>query len=77
MNKTVGGKQCTIFWYVDNINILHMIPKVLDEVISQLTTKYGKVSPLTVSQGHVHNYLGMRSYYGTKGKVSINIYNHI
>ena len=43
MNKKVDGKQCTICWHVYYINILHVIPKVVYVVLSQLTNKYGKV----------------------------------
>ena len=38
MNNTVGGKQCIICCQVENINISHVIPEVLDKVLSQLTT---------------------------------------
>ena len=55
MNKTVGGKQCTICWNVDDIKISHVRPKLVDEVLFQLTTKYGTISSLTVNQGHDHN----------------------
>ena len=54
-----------------------MSPKVVDEVLSQLTTKYGKVSPLTVSKVQVNNYLDMRFGYNTKGKVRITMPKHI
>ena len=33
MNKTVYGKQCTICWHMDDIKILYVIPKVVDEVL--------------------------------------------
>ena len=39
--------KCLILWHVDDLNILHVIPKVVYEVLSQLTTKYGKVSALS------------------------------
>ena len=50
---------------MDNLKISHMRLKVEEEVLSQWTTKYRKVSPLTVSRGHVHDYLGMRLDYVT------------
>ena len=50
-----------------------MRPKVVDKLLSQMTTKYRKVSPLTVSRYCVHDYLDMRLYYGTKGKVHITM----
>ena len=51
MNKTVGGKQFTIFWHVEDLKISHVNPKVVEKVLSQLTTKYVKVSALTVRLG--------------------------
>ena len=54
-----------------------MRPKAVDEVLYQLTTKYVKMSPLTVSQGRVHNYFGMRLGYGTKRKVCITMPENI
>ena len=77
MNETVGGKQCTIYWNLDDIKISHVRPKAVDEVLYQLTTKYVKMSPLTVSQGRVHNYFGMRLGYGTKRKVCITMPENI
>ena len=77
MDKTVEGKQCTICWHVDDLKISHMILKVVDGVLSQLTTKYGKVSPLSISRGRMHDYLSMRLDYGTEGKVQITMSKHI
>ena len=77
MNKTVDEKQCTICWHMDGIKISHLILKVVDRVLSQMTTKYERVSPLSVSRGHVHDYLGMRLDYGTQGKDSITMPKHI
>ena len=62
---------------MDYLNIPRVIPKVVDEVFSQLLTEYRKVSPLTVILGRVHDYLGMRMYYGTKSKVRITMPKHI
>ena len=77
MNKTVDRKQFTICCHVDDLKILQMIPKVVDGVLSHLTTKYGKVSSLSVSRGRMHDYLGMRLNYGTKVKVRITMPEHI
>ena len=49
MNKMVDGKQCTIFWQVDDIKILHLSLKLLDRVLSNMTDNYRKLSPLSVS----------------------------
>ena len=54
MNKTVDGKQCTIFWHMYDIKILHVIPEVVYGVLLQLITNYGNVSELSVSRGCMH-----------------------
>ena len=35
-NKSIGGKQCTICFHVDDCKILHLIPKVVDKTIKWL-----------------------------------------
>ena len=77
MNKMMYGKQCTIFWHVDDIQILHVISKVVDGVLSKLAAKYGMVSALSFSWGRLHDYLVTRLDYGTKFKVRITMPKHI
>ena len=43
-NKMVNGKQCTVTWHVDDLKISHVDPKVIDKVIKQLESRYGKLS---------------------------------
>ena len=74
MKKTVNGKLCTICWNVDYLKILYVIPKVLDGVLYQLTSKYRNVLPLSVNRGCVHYYGGMRLDYGIKGKRCASLY---
>ena len=62
---------------MDDLKILHVIPKVVDGVLSQMNIKYGKVSPLSLNRGRVHDYLDMRLDYSTKFKVHITMPNHI
>ena len=76
MNNTVDRKQCTIYWHVDDLKISHVTSNVLDGELSQLTSKYGKLSELSFIRGRVHDYLGMRLDYGTKVKVRITLPKH-
>jgi len=71
MNKMVNGKQCTILWHVDDLKISHVDQDVIEEVLDLLDKKYGKEAPLTVTRGHVHEYLGMTVDYSEEGKVAI------
>mmetsp|Transcript_22128 Transcript_22128/g.61498 ORF Transcript_22128/g.61498 Transcript_22128/m.61498 type:complete len:143 (+) Transcript_22128:475-903(+) len=59
VNKIINGKQCTIAWQVDDLKISHAEESVLDDVIKQLSDKYGKKAPLTVNRGKIHDYLGI------------------
>jgi hypothetical protein len=54
-NKMIGGKQCTIAWYVDDNNISHMETTVVTEVIAKIEGRFGK---MTVTRGKVHVFLG-------------------
>ena len=62
---------------MDDLKILLVILKVVDRGLSQLTSKYIKVSELSVSRGCMNDYLGMRLDCCTKGKVRITMPKHI
>jgi hypothetical protein len=76
-NKIIDDKQCTILWHVDDIKISHADPKVVNGVLDQLQGRYGKESPLTVTRGKVHNYLGMTIDYSEDGKVHFTMFDYI
>ena len=40
-NKMVNGKQCTITWYVDDLKVSHVDPKVVDDMVNKLNDKFG------------------------------------
>ena len=71
-NKTVNGKQCTIVWHVDDLKISHVNSAVVDEVIASLKAEYGQVGEITVGQGKVHDYLGMKLDFSSQGKFVID-----
>ena len=45
-NANIKGKQCTVFWYVDDNKIIHVDPKVVNKVIEIIEETFGKM-PLT------------------------------
>ena len=55
-NKIINGKQCTIYWYVDDSKISHVDPKVVDWVIKCLEEQFGK---MIVNRGKQHTFVGM------------------
>ena len=72
-NAMIDGKQCTICWYVDDNKISHMDMKVVEDVISKIESKFGK---MTVTTGNEQDFLGMNIKY-RKGKVTISMKKHI
>ena len=42
VNKTISGSQCTIAWYINNLNILHKSSAVVDEFDASLKVEYRK-----------------------------------
>jgi hypothetical protein len=77
MNKIVNGSQCTVLWHVDDLKISHVDGNVNESVLASLNGKYGKETPLTVTRGDLHDYLGMTLDYSTEGKVAIRMEDYI
>ena len=73
----INGHQATIVWHVDDLKISHRDPAIVTRIIKKLQRAYGKVNPLTINRGKVHDYLGMTLDYGVKGKVIITMYDYI
>ena len=73
-NKQIDSLWCTVLWHVDDLKIAHMKDSVVDEVIADLNEQeYGTIAPLTVSQGTIHEYLGMTLNYSMPRKVTIRM----
>ena len=59
-NANIEGKQCAILWYINDNNISHMDPKVVDNVIKKIESKFGKMSQ---TRGDKHDFLGMNVHF--------------
>jgi hypothetical protein len=77
MNKMVNGKQSTVLWHVDDLKISHVEGSANESVLDGLNKCYGQETPLTVTRGDLHDYLGMTIDYSTKGKVVICIEDYV
>ena len=77
VNKEIHGKQCTIGWHVDDIKISHIYNDIVESIIELLEREYGQESPLTITRGPVHDYLGMTIDYCDKGKVKFTMLDYI
>jgi hypothetical protein len=81
-NKSIGGKQCTICFHVDDCKISHVSEKVVDEVIAWLRKQYESIfedgsGKMKVSNGKVHQYLGMTLDFTTKNLVKISMIEYV
>jgi len=76
-NKDINGKQCTIVWHVDDLKISHVDTSVVDEIVRNLRSEFGKVGDLTVHRGKVHDYLGMELDFSEDGNVMVSMEKYL
>ena len=73
-NKMVDGLQMMVVWHVNNMKILHVKKKCVDNMIqlskSMYKDKGGKVKEL---HRKVHNYLGMELAFLNVGEVQVKM----
>ena len=74
VNKVIGGSQCTICWYVDDTKILHSDSKVVDSVISNIESKFGK---MTVTRGDKHTFVGVDIEFAKTGTVVLSMDDYV
>ena len=73
----VDGKQLTVAWHVDDLKISHVSAKVVDDLIADLDSEFGKETPLSKSRGKVHDYLGMTLDFSVPGQVTVTMIDYI
>lgn len=76
-NKTINGKQCTITWHIDDLKISHVDKSVVMDIIALLSDEFGKNAPLTVTEGPIHDYLGMKLDFSTDGAVKVDMTDYV
>ena len=69
-NKMIEGSQCTIVWYVDDNKISHVSSRVVDQIITELEKKFGK---MTVKRGKEHVFVGMSITFIGDGRVQLTM----
>ena len=77
VNKMINGSQMTVEWHVDDLKVSHVDAKEVGKFIHQMEETFGKETPLSVSHGKTHEYLGMSLDFGSKDKVRINMEHYI
>ena len=70
MEKIVGGEHMTVLFHMDDLKVSHKIDKAITEVIEYLDGAYPELKAVRVD---VHDYLGMRLEYSTKGQVEVSM----
>ena len=58
VNKTINGHQMTVVWHVDDLKVSHVDDMEVGKFIQQMEETFGKDTPLSVSHGKTHDYLG-------------------
>jgi hypothetical protein len=59
------------------LNISHVNDEVNTDIIKKFNDEFGKESPITITRGKVHDYLGMTLDYSEKGKVKIKMLDYV
>ena len=77
VNKMINNSQMTVVWHVDDLKVSHVDAKEVGKFIHQMEEAFGKETPLSVSRGKTHEYLGMSLDFGNRGKVRINMKHYI
>ena len=73
----INGKQCTIVWHVDDLKISHVSEEVVDNVIDLMNHVFGEQTPMTVSSGMCHDYLGMAFVFTMPEKLQVHMKGYI
>ena len=76
-NRVHEGVQCTVTLHVDDLKISSVDETMIDDLIDNLKSRYGKLQPLTVNRGKIHEYLGMVFDYSIDGEVHISMVEYV
>ena len=67
----------TVVWDMDDLKVSHVDGEEVEKFIQRMEETFGKDTPLIVSRGQVHDYLGMTLDFCNKGDVHINMEHYI
>jgi hypothetical protein len=76
-NKVLKGHKMTLSWHVDDLKISHIDSKMIDKFVLWVKTTYGEIGDVKVTRRKIHDYLGMKLNFTTKGQVSIDMIDYI
>ena len=72
VDKIVNGKQLSVAWHVNNLNVSHVEEKVVENFDKDMDHQLEKETPLSVSRGLMHEYLIMMLDF-SEIRISINL----
>ena len=76
-NKMIMGSQLTIVFHVDDCKISHLKESVIEGLLEKLSNRFGNETPLSVTRGAAHDYLGLTIDYSVKGKLKFYMFDYI
>ena len=71
VKKIIDKKQFTITWHVENLKLLHVDKKVVEDIIEQTKGLY--VQDMRIIRGKKHNYIGMMIDFSLRGQVVVTM----
>ena len=72
-NRMIKGKQQTVVFHVDDLKCSHADKTVNTDFLKWLNQKYGEYGEVKATRGNIHDYLGMKLDFSSKGKVKIDM----
>ena len=64
-------------WHIDDIKISHIDQVLVNSIVVLLENEFGKETPLTVTTGPIHEYLGMTIHFTMPGKVHFTMKDYV
>lgn len=58
-NKIINNNNHTLTWYLDDVKVSYVEPKVNNKLVEWHNSMCGSLGPVKVKRGKVHDYLGM------------------
>jgi hypothetical protein len=75
----IKGDQQTVTWHVDDLKSSHVDPKVNDEFLAWLKTKYAsdQIGEIKAVRGTKHDYLAMTLDFSTPGVLKVDMTSYV
>ena len=71
----IGGKQFTITWHMDDLNISHIDKKVVDEMIEWMKGLYGQYMRISIRKNH--DYIEFMLAFSVRAQVAVTIMDYL